>query len=410
MSKNYSCEICDKHYKSYMGYWLHNKKKHNKNIIVEPVVEDIINEQIGKTEKTVNDIKKKIYACRKCNKILSCKQSRWKHEKTCTASCEITLEEKVNQLTEKVNTLEKTPKNIINNNTTNNNTTNNNTTNNIQYIINSPSASSIGHLTFELQKDILDKGLNSLVYLIEMINFNELVPENHSYCVTAINDKHASVIDEKTNTIIKTNKFDLFDRVLGANLANLEKIASNPKFTKAEKAEYQNKIDYLKKTIFQNTKFIKRYQSDINLMSYNKKDMVQETWCVFSKAKATALSLKSLKDINENPEQEQPKGFDDLIDELPDDEKPDWLKPKNKSKPRLIDFSDSEDSTLSSDSESDEKPDNKHADKVEIEIKINNNAYIVNGINLFDKKTGDLYGTYINGKIKKIQQNKDIEI
>ncbi len=283
----------------------------------------------------------------------------------------ISLEEKVNQLTEKFNTLEKNPQKITNNNNNNNTTNSNNTTNNIQYIINSPEASSIGHLTFELQKDILDKGLNSLVYLIEMINFNKSVPENHSYCITAINDKHASVIDEKTNTIVKTNKFDLFDKVLGSNLSNLEKIASNPRFTPAEKAEYAGKIEYLKKSMFQNNKFIKRYQSDINLMSYNKKDMVQETWCVFCKAKATALALKSLKDINEeNPEEEQPKGFDDLIAELPDDEKPDWLKPKpanNKSRQKLIDMSDSDDSSLSSDSdgENEEIP-----DSVQIEIKI----------------------------------------
>lgn len=31
------------------------------------------------------------------------------------------------------------------------------------------------HLTFDLQKDILDKGLNSLVCLIELINFNKSV-------------------------------------------------------------------------------------------------------------------------------------------------------------------------------------------------------------------------------------------
>ena len=55
-----------------------------------------------------------------------------------------------------------------------NNTTNNTT--NIQYIINSPTLSSIDHLSFELQKDILDKGLNSLIYLIELVNFNKSVP------------------------------------------------------------------------------------------------------------------------------------------------------------------------------------------------------------------------------------------
>lgn len=111
-----------------------------------------------------------------------------------------------------------------------------------------------------------------------MINFNKSVPENHSYCVTAINDKHASVIDEKTNKIIKTDKSDLFDKVLGANLDNLEKISNNPQFSYEKKNKYKGKILYLKNMIFQNDKFMKRYQNDINIMSYNNKDMIKNTW------------------------------------------------------------------------------------------------------------------------------------
>ena len=86
MSKVYSCEICDKHYKSYMGYWLHNKKKHGKNNNEDQTIE------LNKTESVNNTVietpvsaSKKIYACRKCDKVLSCKQSRWKHEQTCKA-------------------------------------------------------------------------------------------------------------------------------------------------------------------------------------------------------------------------------------------------------------------------------------------------------------------------------------
>jgi hypothetical protein len=140
-------------------------------------------------------------------------------------------------------------------------------------------------------------------------------------------------------------------------------------------------------------------------MSYNKKDMVQETWCVFSKAKATALSLKCLKPFDGNPEEEQLKGFDDLIAELPDDEKPDWLKSKpvqtTKQKSKLINVSDSEDSTLSSDTDSDE---DEIPDIVEIEIKIKSKSFIIKGSNVYDKNTGELYGTYTNGKVKRKQQ------
>jgi hypothetical protein len=370
MEKKFICEICEMSYKTQNGLLKHNRLNHKNN----------------------DNNKPKKYPCEYCDKEYNSRQNRWVHMLKCKEvnKQKISLEEKVNQLTEKVNTLEKKPQKIINNNTTNNNTTNN-----IQYVINSPEVSSIGHLTFELQKDILDKGLNSLVYLIEMINFNKSVPENHSYCITAINDKHASVIDEKTNTIIKTNKSDLFDKVLGANLSNLEKIATNPKFTPAEKAEYAGKIEYLKKSMFQNNKFIKRYQSDINLMSYNKKDMVQETW-------------KYLKPVEENLEEEQMKGFDDLIAELPDAEKPDWLKPKSK----LINISDSEDSDdseLSLDSELDDENE-EIPDIVEIEIKIKNKSYIIKGSNVYDKMSGEYYGIYIDGKVKRKIKHNDIEV
>lgn len=243
-NKSYSCKLCDKHYKSYMGYWIHNKKNHNKIIIEEPVIE---------TKETINDVNKKTYECRKCNKILSCKQSRWKHEKTCKFiiinQYNITLEKKVNQLTNKINALEKNPQKIISN------------TMNYNYnILNSPEVSRIGELT-----------------------------------------------------------------------------------------------------------------------------LIQE--------------------------EEQPKGFDDLIAELPDDEKPNWLKakPSSKVKSKLIDISDSEDSTLSSDSESDSDEINQF-----LEIIIGGKAYILEDNKVYvktDSNTkGKLYGTYINGKIKKTQQSKDINL
>lgn len=102
-------------------------------------------------------------------------------------------------------------------------------------MINSPILSNTDHLTHEKRTEILDKRLNSLLCLIEYNNFDKTVPENHSYCITAINDKHASVIDERTNKIIKTNKQDLFDKVLVANLELLEKISNDSKYTPNQK-------------------------------------------------------------------------------------------------------------------------------------------------------------------------------
>jgi hypothetical protein len=227
MNNNFHCEECGLTYQTQNGLRKHLKKYHDNA------------DECLSTEKK--------YECSKCNKIFNLRQTRWAHEKKCCTKPNLSIEEKVQKLSDEIKEIKSKPAQNITNNTTNN----------IQYIVNAPTASSTNHLTFEQQTDILDKGLNSLVYLIEMINFNKSVPENHSYCVTAINDKHASVIDEKTNKIIKTDKLDLFDRVLGANLDNLEKISNNPQIPNSKRIEYKGKISYLRNMIFQNDKFIR---------------------------------------------------------------------------------------------------------------------------------------------------------
>ena len=387
MSTNFSCKLCNKEYKTNTGLWLHNKKYHSDpNKIVVPI---------------------NINVCRYCHGEYACKQSRWKHEQKCKITTETknSLEEQVKILNEKVQILEQKP-NSITNNTTNNNITNNT---NIQYVINAPTASSINHLTFEHQKNILNKGLNSLTYLIENVNFNKSIPENHSYCVTAINDKHASVIDEKTNTIVKTNKDDLYDNVLTSHLELLEQLSKNQKFTKEEKQIYSEKINYLKTSMYQNNKFKKRYKSDINLISYNNKDMVKETW---KNLKPITIIKTTEIEIDEDDEVDyiegdKPRGFDDLIDELPEHEKPSWLKSKGKNQ-IIPDDSDSDDSTLSSESESDTEECNFP------EITIKGTQHILDGNKVFIKNSngtnGELYGTYSNGKVKKLTKSKEFNL
>ena len=383
----YSCTSCNKTYKSNTGLWLHNKKHHSNN---------------DQPEKT------NVNMCKYCQGVYSCKQSRWKHEQKCKIKFENknkeefdkNLAEQVKMLNEKVQILEQKP-NITNNNITNNT--------NIQYVVNAPTASTIGHLTFDEQTDILDQGLNSLTCLIEKVNFNKSVPENHSYCVTAINDKHASVIDEKTNTIVKTNKFDLYDNVLTSYLNNLEKLASNSKFTNEQKTKYNEKISYLKNEMYKNNKFIKRYYTDINLISYNNKDMVKETW----------KNLKQIEKLRKEAENDyyvsdKPRGFDDLVDELPDDEKPSWIKVEPKHQiivPKDL-YSDSE---LSSDSDNSDNLDDSDTEECNVsEITIKSKQYILDGANVFVKNPngsrGELYGTYLNNKVKKISKQKEFDI
>lgn len=42
-----------------------------------------------------------------------------------------------------------------------------------------------------------------------------------------MNDKHAVMVDLKTNSIIKTDKMELYDKVLAGNLKKLEKVSDD---------------------------------------------------------------------------------------------------------------------------------------------------------------------------------------
>ena len=72
-----------------------------------------------------------------------------------------------------------------------------------------------------------------------------------------------------------------------------------------ERKEYTEKLESLKKILFQNRKGMKRYYREINLISYNNREVILETWA----------SLKSLDKIIESESNNNKLiGFDDLID------------------------------------------------------------------------------------------------
>lgn len=151
------CTLCNNYYKSKSGLYKHVKSQHSYYNI---------------NNRSTTNIN---LPCSYCKKVFKHRQSRWRHEQSCQSKNEPNLLDKVNELSEKVKALETKPSII-------NNTTNNTT--NIQYIINAPGTENLNHLTIENQREIMKKGLNSLIYLIELLNFNKEIPENHSYCVT----------------------------------------------------------------------------------------------------------------------------------------------------------------------------------------------------------------------------------
>lgn len=370
MTDNFQCAECNLIYKTVGGLRKHQNKYH-----LNPIKQS--------TKQA------KVYRCTYCNKNFNIRQSRWAHEQKCKLSNEFTIDEKFQKLTNEINELKKQkatakPQNITNNITNNN-------TNNIQYVINPIGKESIEHLTIEKQREIMQKGLNSLTYLIENINFNENVPENHSYCVTALNDKHASVINPNTNSIVKTDKNTLFDRIMISNLTKLESMAKNPGFKSSEKIEYNNKINALKDQLIMNKKSQKKYYQEVNLISFNNKDLVMDTWA----------SLKNLEQI-------------DLVDvhavpAVSVDTNIPKTKPRNKKLiPENYDSSDSE--LSESDTNLESEDDNDESSPVEIKIK--NNTYFMEGVNLYkineQGTKGEFVGIYSMGKIKKTNTNIEV--
>jgi hypothetical protein len=255
-----------------------------------------------------------------------------------------------------------------------NNYTTNNTLNDKKIIINhTPGSESIAHLSVEQQRGIMTKGLSSLMYLIQTTNFDKDTPEYHSYCVTALNDKHASMIDVKTNSIIKTEKNELFDKILIGNIKKLEAMCANKEFGHNEREVYRLKLESLKDLLFKNKRGLKKYYNELNLLSYNNKDLIIETWA----------SLRTLDDIINSETQNKI-----TYNQTP-------------SAYKIIDFSDSDDSgseLSDSDDESSESEDEQ------VEIKIRGRKYILENNKLYKiagGKKGELYGTYENGKVIK---------
>jgi len=182
----------------------------------------------------------------------------------------------------------------------------------------------------------------------------------------------------------------VFDKILTRSLGNLENLSNNPKVPGNIKTNGKDSLERIKKTVVFNKNGMKKYYNELNTISYNNKDMVLGTWDGLDKVQA----------IQNLPEQVQ------------------------NNNQAIIDISDTEsDFTESSDSDSDDgftlkshKYNKTKIDEEEqvdyIEITIGQKKYILEGTNVFvisNNKKGELYGTYSNGKVRRIT-NKDIQV
>ncbi len=240
------CKICAVGFKSKSGLWKHCNTKHK------------------------IDIEKKHF-CKYCEKELSNRHSRWRHEtQTCKMKPDI-QEARIVPIDQTINNIQ------TQNNIQNNIQTQNNITNVFNITFNKLGNEDIGVLTQDEIEEIINNGLDSAIKLIEFINFNNDHPQNHTFCTTSLNNKYASVLNTEKNVIEKHRKVDIYDKVLFYALNHIDILKDNI-INKKKKKHFELKITDLEKKIYGDMKYKKIFIEQLNALSYNKRSMINNTW------------------------------------------------------------------------------------------------------------------------------------
>ncbi len=377
---NFSCDKCNKTYKTSNGLWKHNKKHHDDN------------------EKIKNESN-----CCYCNKKLSDRHSKWRHEKICTNKDKIDNQQ-ITNIKEEITKLKSELEIVKNKPSTINNINNiKNINKGVINYIKQPGTEDINVITEKEAEKILENEMNCLIALVDYVNFNEKYPENHSFCTTALNDKYISTINTETLTIEKQRKKDFFDLMLTNSLKVINVLYDKLKNKKNPKAiKYKENIDKLADFVVVNNKGKKAYVEMMNTLSFNKRHLTQTTWDQLLN--------------NEIP----PKPIIEYKEESKLEDKIQKTNVLTKSKFKLIptmsdsEFSDSsEDSELIKSKNNDSDDDSDEDSDEPIEMKVQGTMCLLDGTNLYkmteNKQKGELFGTFINGKVKK-NKKKDIDV
>ncbi len=309
----FNCKICNKEFKSYQSIWNHNHRIHINEII-----------HIDK-----NDDKTRNFECEYCSKKFTSKQGMETHiEKTCKK-----VETKTQQLEKQLAILQKeikeikssnksgnkTTNNNHSNNTTNNNTNNttNNTTNNNNngtinniIVINKIGTENILDLNDNEIKDIFDKKIESVIKFVQHLNFNKRLPSNHNFCTTSIDGQYLQIYNTDQLVKEKERKKYFFEELLGRSIYKMEQLYAKykTKFNKEKQKQIEDDIETLKsiRSKDMNDKLLKEMLKKLNLLSYNYKKIVLNTWKngdVIKKPKTFEEDLESededIREINE---------------------------------------------------------------------------------------------------------------
>ena len=135
------------------------------------------------------------------------------------------------------------------------------------------------------------KNNNPLIDIISLLNFNENLPENHSFCNTSLEGDYVSVINTDNNKIEKKNKHEFYDKVLNSSFDKIDQISIilelDNDIKELLKDKYKKHLDkkmnHIKNTFFTDKVYHNSYKTNINELSYNNKDIISITWSKLNK-------------------------------------------------------------------------------------------------------------------------------
>jgi hypothetical protein len=386
----FSCNYCENKYKFKSGLTRHIRQIHI---------------DIDKTVQRLN--KCKIFKCDICNHSFTRNEYLKKHKINCNNN---------NNSNNNTNTSNQNNTLIIA--PVQNKKINCNNTNNIinNIIINTLGNENMAKLTHNEIDRIFDDEINGIITCVDYIYFNKNTPENHIFCTTAINDDYLSVYNTETNKVEKDTKKYFLDRVITLTIDKINTLFELHK--KRFSKDIQNKIKTNIETLQQmklcssNKKLIKELIRGLNLLSYNKKEIINKTWMGEQPEKLTFDEILDLEygpdEILESSNEKMKELINTEINEMNmnvETKKSNLKKPKkekllNSLKSRLMKKYDSDSESNSSDS-----------DVVEyIEIVYKGENYIFDDGKLYNKTKiglkGKLFGKFKNGKVEPI----DIEL
>lgn len=379
----YFCKLCNLNYKSRTGLWKHNNKYHS-------------NIENDNNESDNNENNSNI--CKYCEKKLCDRFSKWKHEKKCTKhihqeqinKVKEEFNDKIQKLESQIEVIKNKPSNITNIKNINNGTINKGP---VYSFLRKPGDENINILSEKEIEHIMDQEMNCIIGLVEILNFNEKYPENHSFCTTALNDKYISAINSETLMIEKFRKTDFYDKILNNGLRNMKLLYDKLRSKKSTKAKrYKETIDKLTEFLVLNNKGKKTYVELINSLTFNRRHIAQSTWFQLQ---------QGIIPVHKTDTQ-----IPDVINDI--------NKKEVKTKKPIIscpssDCSDSDDNTdIDDNTESDDKSEISESDdsiSEELpEIKIQGKTYLLDDNKLYQNNNGhkgEYIGELMNGKIKK---------